>query len=111
MIEAGTISAHDLDLMLVTDSVEEAMTHLEQRAVVKFGLTRRRRPRPSILLGERPGRSRRPHHPHRRARKGGDRPTLYLRLPRSGGPVPLGSALRLASGRLHACAVPTLMYP
>ncbi|HVG83100.1 MAG TPA: TIGR00730 family Rossman fold protein [Vicinamibacterales bacterium] len=53
MIEAGTISARDLDLMLVTDSVEEAMRHLEQRAVVKFGLTRKRRPRPSILLGER----------------------------------------------------------
>jgi hypothetical protein len=55
MIESGTISAHDLDLMLVTDSVDEAMAHIEQKAVVKFGLTRRRRrPRPSILLGEKP---------------------------------------------------------
>ncbi len=54
MIEAGTISVEDLDLMLVTDSVEEAMAHIESRAVVKFGLTRRRRPKPSILLGERP---------------------------------------------------------
>lgn len=55
MIEAGTISAHDLDLMLVTDSVEDAMAHIQDRAVVKFGLTRRRpRPRPSILLGEGP---------------------------------------------------------
>jgi predicted Rossmann-fold nucleotide-binding protein len=55
MIAAGTIAAHDLDLMLVTDSVDEAMAHIEQRAVVKFGLTRRRRrPRPSILLGEKP---------------------------------------------------------
>ena len=52
MIEAGTISTHDLDLMLVTDSVEEAMAHIEARAVVKFGLTRRRRPRPSVILGE-----------------------------------------------------------
>ena len=52
MIDAGTISAHDLDLMLVTDSVDEAMAHIEQRAVVKFGLTRSRRPKPSILLGE-----------------------------------------------------------
>jgi uncharacterized protein (TIGR00730 family) len=55
MIAAGTISAHDLDLMLVTDSVDEAMKHIEQKAVVKFGLTRRRRrTRPSILLGEKP---------------------------------------------------------
>ena len=53
MIEAGTISATDLHLMLVTDSVEEAMAHIDQKAVVGFGLTRRRRPRPSILLGER----------------------------------------------------------
>ncbi len=52
MIEGGTISAHDLDLMLVTDSVDEALHHIEQRAVVKFGLTRGRRPRPSVLLGE-----------------------------------------------------------
>ncbi|MCC7125321.1 MAG: TIGR00730 family Rossman fold protein [Acidobacteria bacterium] len=54
MLEAGTISAADLDLMLVTDSVDEAMAHIESRAVVKFGLTRRSRPKPSILLGERP---------------------------------------------------------
>ncbi len=52
MLEAGTISAKDLELMLVTDSVEEAMAHIEQQAVIKFGLRRRRRPRPSILLGE-----------------------------------------------------------
>jgi uncharacterized protein (TIGR00730 family) len=53
MLEAGTISASDLDLMLVTDSVEEAMGHIEARAVVQFGLTRKQRPRPSVLLGER----------------------------------------------------------
>jgi hypothetical protein len=52
MIEVGTISAHDLDLMVVTDSVQEAMAHIEKKAVMKFGLTRKRRPRPSILLGE-----------------------------------------------------------
>jgi len=52
MIEAGTISAGDLDLMLVTDSVDEAMAHIEAKAVVQFGLTRKRRPRPSVLLGE-----------------------------------------------------------
>jgi hypothetical protein len=53
MIEAGTISPHDLDLMLVTDSVEDAMQHIEENAVVRFGLTRRRR-EPSVLLGEAP---------------------------------------------------------
>jgi uncharacterized protein (TIGR00730 family) len=53
MLEAGTISAHDLDLMLVTDSVDEAMAHLEKQAIAGFGLTRRRGPRASILLGER----------------------------------------------------------
>ena len=54
MLEVGTISAPDLDLVLVTDSVEEAMAHIEAKAVVQFGLTRRQRPRPSVLLGERP---------------------------------------------------------
>ncbi|MCC7243628.1 MAG: TIGR00730 family Rossman fold protein [Acidobacteria bacterium] len=52
MVEAGTISAHDLDLMLLTDSPDEAMAHIEHNAVRKFGLTRRRA-RPSVLLGER----------------------------------------------------------
>jgi len=42
MIEAGTISAADLDLMLVTDSVPDAMTHIELHAVKQFGLKRRK---------------------------------------------------------------------
>jgi predicted Rossmann-fold nucleotide-binding protein len=54
MIEAGTISAGDLELMLVTDSIADAMAHIEQKAVVQFGLIRSRRPRPSVLLGESP---------------------------------------------------------
>ena len=54
MVEAGAISASDLDLMLVTDSVTEAMAYLEKYAVKQFGLKRLRRPRPSTLLGERP---------------------------------------------------------
>lgn len=52
MVVAGTISTADLDLMLVTDSIDEAMTHLQQYAVLKFGLTRRKAPRPSKILGE-----------------------------------------------------------
>ncbi len=54
MVEAGTISATDLDLMLVTDSVPDAMAHLEQYAVQHFGLKRRKVPRASTLLGEHP---------------------------------------------------------
>ena len=42
MIEAGTISAADLDLMLVTDSVADAMAHIDLHAVEQFGLTRSR---------------------------------------------------------------------
>ena len=62
MIDAGTISAHDLDLMLVTDSVDEAMTHIEQQAVVKFGLTRRRRPTPVDPARREAAAGLRPHH-------------------------------------------------
>ena len=54
MVEAGTVSAADLDLMLVTDSVPDAMAHLEQHSVEHFGLKRRKAPRPSRILGERP---------------------------------------------------------
>lgn len=52
MVEAQTISDHDLDLMLVTDSVEDAMAHIEQHGVARFGLKRRPWPVPSRLLGE-----------------------------------------------------------
>ena len=46
----GTISAGDLDLLLITDSVSEALQHIERYAVQQFGLTRLR---PSTWLGER----------------------------------------------------------
>ena len=51
MIDAGTISAADLDLMLVTDSVPEAMAHLELHAIQSFGL-KKRKVRASKMLGE-----------------------------------------------------------
>jgi uncharacterized protein (TIGR00730 family) len=38
MVAAGTISNTDLDLLLVTDSVQEAMDHIETHAVRVFGL-------------------------------------------------------------------------
>jgi uncharacterized protein (TIGR00730 family) len=38
MVAAGTISNTDLDLLLLTDSVQEAMAHIEKHAVKSFGL-------------------------------------------------------------------------
>ncbi len=46
-----TIGPNDLDLLLVTDSVDEAIAHIERHAVEVFGL-RRRGPRKSGFLGE-----------------------------------------------------------
>lgn len=54
MVAEKTISPPDLNLFLVTDSIEEAMAHIEKHAVEKFGLLRRQVPTPSTLLGERP---------------------------------------------------------
>lgn len=50
MIRERTISASDLDLLLVTDSVDEALAHIERHAVDRFGF--RRVFRPSKLLRE-----------------------------------------------------------
>jgi hypothetical protein len=57
----GTIDKKDLNLLLVTDSVSEALEHIQRHAVERFGL-RRRRLRALPLLGERevqPARERR----------------------------------------------------
>jgi predicted Rossmann-fold nucleotide-binding protein len=43
MVAGGTISNTDLDLLLLTDSVEQAMDHIEKHAVKSFGLDRPRR--------------------------------------------------------------------
>ena len=51
MATAGTISARDRDLMLVTDDLEEAVHHIRTHAIERFGLHRGYRP--SSLLGER----------------------------------------------------------
>lgn len=53
MIKTGTIHPGDLDLIKFTDSVDEAVAHLEEHAVRQFGLRRRRVPKESVLLGER----------------------------------------------------------
>jgi uncharacterized protein (TIGR00730 family) len=54
MVDAGTIAPADLDLMLVTDSVDDAMAHLELHAIQHFGLKKRKVPRPHKILGEKP---------------------------------------------------------
>lgn len=41
-VKEGTIDAHDLNLLLITDSVEEAMAHIQSHAVEKFGLRKSR---------------------------------------------------------------------
>ena len=45
MVTVGTISASDLQLLLLTDSVDEAMTHIQMCVIERFGLRRRTRPR------------------------------------------------------------------
>lgn len=52
MASKGTIDSSDLNLVLLTDSLDEAMAHLQKHAVEKFGLIPRKVPRPSKLLGE-----------------------------------------------------------
>jgi hypothetical protein len=52
MVAAGTIGQSDLDLLLLTDSVDEAMQHIEKHAVEDFGLIRRKGPRKRSFLWE-----------------------------------------------------------
>jgi uncharacterized protein (TIGR00730 family) len=52
MATAGTVGAADRKLLMVTDSVAEAMAHIQMHAIEPFGL-RRRVLKPSPLLGER----------------------------------------------------------
>lgn len=53
MVEAGTVAEKDLDLMMITDSVAEAMAHIERHAIHRFGLRKRQPPAASRWLGER----------------------------------------------------------
>jgi uncharacterized protein (TIGR00730 family) len=47
----GAIGTSDLDLLFVTDSVDDAIAHLQTNAIDRFAL---RAPKPSRWLGERP---------------------------------------------------------
>lgn len=53
MEREATISPEDLDLLLVTDDVAEAMAYIRDRAIGPFGLTPRKTPHPWTVLGER----------------------------------------------------------
>ncbi len=52
MADQQTIDRADLDLFLMTDSVDEAMAHIN-RVVTQFDLKAGRRPKPARILGER----------------------------------------------------------
>ncbi|HZS46060.1 MAG TPA: TIGR00730 family Rossman fold protein [Blastocatellia bacterium] len=52
MADEGTIDQADLQHVLMTDSVDEAIAHIESRAVQQFGLIRKRHPSRSRFLGE-----------------------------------------------------------
>ena len=51
MVRAGAVAAPDLDLLRITDDLDEAVEHIERHAVVPFGL--RRVMKPAWWLGER----------------------------------------------------------
>ncbi|MBK6797192.1 MAG: TIGR00730 family Rossman fold protein [Acidobacteria bacterium] len=50
MVGKGTISESDLELLMVTDSIEEATAHIEKHAIQKYGL--QRVPKRYWVLGE-----------------------------------------------------------
>ncbi len=52
MADAGTIDRSDLDLVLLTDSVEEAANYIEKIVSERFKLHKRYKIKPSKLLGE-----------------------------------------------------------
>ena len=70
MVREQTIDPRDLDLLLVTDDVEAALTHINERTVKPFGLTTRRVRRPvegarrvrHSPAGAEPTAGRRPRH-------------------------------------------------
>ncbi len=53
MLAQGTIHQEDVDRILVTDDVEQAVRHIHHSVVQRFGMQLRPMVRPSVLLGER----------------------------------------------------------
>lgn len=54
MVELGTIDSSDLNLLLLTDSIDEAMAHIRTHAIEKFGLHAGKPPRRRWWLFEKP---------------------------------------------------------
>jgi uncharacterized protein (TIGR00730 family) len=52
MVRDGAIDAADLQLLYITDSVDDALAHVREYAIQPFGLKVTRAPRPSRWLGE-----------------------------------------------------------
>ena len=52
MIKEETISLEDTHLFLFTDSIEEAIKHINKYAIEGFGLKKRYKPSPIAILGE-----------------------------------------------------------
>lgn len=52
MKKKNTISKEDLDLILVTDSIEEALTFIKDQSIAKYGLIPERKPSPLKWLLE-----------------------------------------------------------
>jgi uncharacterized protein (TIGR00730 family) len=52
MADDGMISPEDPELIFFTDDVEEAKAHLQRHAVRQFGLSRKVRPQPMKIFGE-----------------------------------------------------------
>jgi len=52
MVKAGTVSASDLKLFLVTDSLDEAIEHIRKHAIEEFKLMKKPPMKPSRLLRE-----------------------------------------------------------
>lgn len=53
MIENKTVSAAEIkEYLLVTDSIEETITHLQKHSIDKFGLKKSKRMKPNKWLGE-----------------------------------------------------------
>ncbi len=52
MVDQGTVSRGDLDLIMVTDSVEEAVTLIKSKIIDKYGLKLKKLPQPSKILLE-----------------------------------------------------------
>ena len=52
MVAGGTISARDVERFMITDSPEEAVDHIHQIGVERFGLVWQHQPKPRWVLGE-----------------------------------------------------------